>query len=54
MADKQITITLRDSDLWGIECALIHGEMTGYFKENKDWYKYIRDLISKARGNTES
>jgi hypothetical protein len=40
---------LQDTDLWGLQCALIHGINDGYFKENKDWAERMVELIDSYR-----
>ncbi len=41
---------LKDTDLWGLECALSHGIQDGYFKENLFWATDMQGRIQKLRG----
>jgi DNA-directed RNA polymerase subunit RPC12/RpoP len=34
---KTVTLTLTDSDLWGLQSAIIHGQTDGYFNDNMGW-----------------
>ena len=44
---------LRDSDLWGLSCALTQGLMDGYFKENKEWAEAWKNNIDELRFGKE-
>lgn len=46
--------TLEDTDLWGLESALIHGQMDGYFDDNKEWAEAMLEKIGKLRAETNS
>lgn len=47
--------TLSDNDAWGLECALIHSQQTGYFDndgsdgKNKQWAEAMLDRIRQFR-----
>lgn len=46
--------TLEDTDLWGLESAIIHGQMNGYFNDNKEWAEAMLEKIGKLRDQTNS
>ena len=46
--------TLEDTDLWGLLCALIHGQEDGYFEDNKEWAEGMLDKIRTLRGDEDN
>jgi len=42
-------LTLSDTDAWGLQSALIHGQQTGYFDDNKEWAEAMLQRINKFR-----
>lgn len=41
--------TLRDTDLWGLECALQHALQDGYAKDNEAWTRGMLEKIQTLR-----
>jgi len=46
---KTTTLTLTDSDLWGLQSAIIHGQTDGYFNDNMEWSMGMYQRIMAAR-----
>jgi hypothetical protein len=44
-----VELTFRDTDLWGLSCALEHGIRDGYFKDNVEWAQGMAKKIDQAR-----
>jgi len=48
--------TLEDTDLWGLECALIHAQLDGYLEDNPEWatgmLEKLQSLRAYIRGET--
>lgn len=40
-------LTLSDNDAWGLWCALIHAQQTGYFNDNEDNKKWAESMIER-------
>ncbi len=49
--DHSHSFGLRDSDLWGLECALTHCIQDGYFKDeqNLEWAQAMLEYIRVLR-----
>jgi len=45
----QARYLFKDTDLWGLDCALQHGLQDGYFKDNKAWAEDMRNRINQMR-----
>ena len=50
---KYATIPIKDTDLWGLSCALIQGQMNGYFKGNEQWAEAMKNSIDELRFGKE-
>ena len=42
-------LILSDTDAWGLESAIIHGQQTGYFDDNKEWAEAMLQRIYRFR-----
>ena len=42
-------LILSDSDAWGLQSAIVHGQQTGCFDENKEWAEAMHQRIIKYR-----
>ena len=42
-------LTLSDTDAWGLQSALIHGQQDGYFDDNKEWAEAMLQRVNKFR-----
>ena len=42
-------LILSDTDAWGLQSALIHGQQTGYFDDNKEWAEGMLQKINEFR-----
>jgi proteasome assembly chaperone (PAC2) family protein len=46
---KSSGLVLSDTDAWGLESALIHGQQDGYFDDNKEWAEAMLQRLRKFR-----
>ena len=44
---KSSGLVLSDNDAWGLWCALIHAQQTGYFDDNEDNKKWAEAMVNK-------
>ena len=44
-----VRMALKDTDIWGIQCALRHCLDSGYAKENQTWFESMFDTLDNMR-----
>jgi len=48
-AARSSGLVLSDTDAWGLQNAIVHGQQTGYFDDNKEWAEAMHQRIIRYR-----
>jgi len=44
---------LSDNDAWGLQCAIIHGQQSGYYNDNEDNKAWAENMLARIRAFRE-